>query len=71
MVMINGYSTAQVASLIGVSKSTILNWLREELVPEPERSNVAGIDWRVWSDADVERARKLKGTLKSGPKPKK
>lgn len=70
MVMINGYSTAQVASLIGVSKSTILNWLRDGLVQEPERNKIAGVAWRVWSEADVARARRVKGTLKSGPKPK-
>lgn len=67
----SGYSTAQVAKIVGVSKNTILRWLYEGTLREPNRSNVGGARWRVWTEADVERARRVKATMKRGPKPKK
>ncbi len=66
----SGYSTAQTAKIIGVSKNTLLQWLYSGLLREPKRSRVAGVQWRIWSEADIERARKIKGTRKRGPKPK-
>jgi excisionase family DNA binding protein len=65
-----GYTTAQVAKVIGVSKNTLLKWLYSGVLQEPKHSQVGGVRWRIWSKSDVERARLLKGTLKSGPKPK-
>jgi hypothetical protein len=32
---------------------------------------LANMSVRIWTEADVERAKKFKGTLKRGPKPKK
>lgn len=66
----NGYSTAQAAGIIGVSKTTILAWLRQGLLKEPERGNIGGVEWRVWSQADIERAREVKSKTRPGPKRK-
>lgn len=66
-----GYTTAQVAKIIGVSKNTLLQWLYTGVLTEPKRSAVGGIQWRIWSASDIERARKVKATMKRGPKPKK
>ena len=66
-----GYTTAQVAEAIGVSKNTLLKWLYAGVLREPKRVRVAGTQWRVWSTSDIKRARKLKGTMKRGPKPRK
>jgi DNA-binding transcriptional MerR regulator len=66
-----GYSTAQAAKIIGVSKNTLLQWLYAGTLDEPKRSTVGGVEWRIWSDSDIERARKVKATMKRGPKPKK
>jgi predicted site-specific integrase-resolvase len=66
-----GYTTAQVAQAVGVSKNTLLKWLYAGALQEPKRVRVAGMRWRVWTQSDVERARKLKGTMKRGPKPSK
>jgi DNA-binding transcriptional MerR regulator len=66
-----GCTTAQVAKAIGVSKNTLLKWLYAGVLQEPKRTHVAGVRWRVWSKSDIERARKLKGTMKRGPKPRK
>jgi DNA-binding transcriptional MerR regulator len=65
-----GYTTAQAAEIVGVSKNTLLQWLYSGLLEEPKRSRVAGVQWRIWSEADIARARKVKGTTKRGPKPK-
>jgi DNA-binding transcriptional MerR regulator len=66
-----GYSTAQVAKIIGVSKNTLLQWLYTGALTEPKRCAVGGVQWRTWSKADIERAQKVKATMKRGPKPKK
>ncbi len=66
-----GFSTAQAAKLVGVSKKTLLRWLYDGRLKEPRHANVAGRDWRLWGKADVERARKLKTTIRPGPKPRK
>jgi DNA-binding transcriptional MerR regulator len=71
MKAMSGYSTAQVAGILGVSKVTILNWLRQGLLEEPRRSSVAGMEWRMWSEADLKRAREVKAKMRRGPKPKK
>lgn len=65
-----GYSTAQVAKIIGVSKNTLLRWLYQGRLKEPRRMDIAGKDWRVWTALDIRRARKLKATIKPGPKPR-
>lgn len=36
------YSTKQVAEMAGIGKTTLLRWLREGRVQEPDR------DWRHW-----------------------
>jgi len=70
------HSTANVAKTLGIDKSTLLRWLRNGKVPEPRRLTNGGIDARIWSDRDVERARKYKlKNYRKGrgrkPKPKK
>jgi len=46
------YSTKQAAQQIGVSKETLLRWLRDRLVKEPPRDRRG---WRVWTQQDIER----------------
>ena len=64
-------STAQAAKLIGVSKSTLLRWLSEGSMGEPQRISVAGVPWRVWAENDIVEARRVKATMRPGPKSKK
>lgn len=55
------YTTAAVAKAIGVSKKTLLRWLWDSKLPEPkQRVTVGSIENRVWSAADLERARKFR-----------
>ncbi len=58
--MMKGYSTAQVARMIGVHKNTLKRWLRDGSIPEPRRNQVAGVGYRIWTARDVERAKKHK-----------
>jgi DNA-binding transcriptional MerR regulator len=51
------YSTAEVAREIGVSKNTVLRWLATGKLREPKRETFGGVESRVWSAADLERAR--------------
>jgi DNA-binding transcriptional MerR regulator len=67
----SGYSTTQAAKKVGVSKRTLLEWVYRGLLKEPTKLEVMGTIWRIWKKDDVSRARKIKGTMKRGPKPKK
>ena len=53
-------STAEVAEEIEVSKLTLIRWLLAGKLKEPRRVKQGGIELRLWTDADVERARKYK-----------
>jgi len=53
-------STAEVARLVGISKLTLIRWLLAGNLKEPRRVKQGGVELRLWTDADVERARKYK-----------
>jgi hypothetical protein len=54
------YSTSEVAKAIGVSKNTVLRWLYAGKVAEPKTAIFGGVESRVWSDADLARAKQFK-----------
>lgn len=55
------YTTAEVAQTIGVDKSTLLRWIYAGKIAEPKQSVTVGkIENRIWSAADLERARVFK-----------
>lgn len=54
------YSTAEVAKLIGVSKRTLLSWCYDGKLEEPKSKTFGGVSSRVWTAADLERAKKFK-----------
>jgi hypothetical protein len=49
--------TAEVAEIFGVTKQTLLNWLRRGLITEPERNPDTG--YRLWTEKDVEAIRRF------------
>ncbi len=51
------FKSAEVADLIGVTKQTLLNWLKQGLITEPERNPVTG--YRLWTEKDIERVRRF------------
>ena len=61
MDMEKSQSTAEVAKALGISKKTILRWLWNGKIAEPKQAvNMGRVDARVWSAADLERARAYK-----------
>lgn len=53
-------STAEAAARVGVSKNTLLRWIAEGRLADVRRD---WRNWRVWSEADIERARALRDQL--------
>lgn len=53
-------STAEAAARVGVSKNTLLRWIAEGRLADVARD---WRNWRVWSEADIERARALRDQL--------
>jgi hypothetical protein len=54
------YSTAQVAAAISVDKSTLLRWLYTGKLKEPPTQMFGGVTSRIWSQKDLERAKKYR-----------
>jgi MerR HTH family regulatory protein len=54
------YSTSEVALRTGVSKRTLIRWLRDRKIVEPNRIEFPGISSRLWSERDIERLQKYK-----------
>jgi hypothetical protein len=55
-----GYSTAKVATEVGISKLTLIRWLVAGKVKEPRRVKQAGVEFRIWTRRDIERVHKYK-----------
>jgi DNA-binding transcriptional MerR regulator len=62
-------STVAVAKEIGVARSVLQYWIKEGIVNAPKTKLRNGVAVRLWTAADVEKARKLKGNIKRGPEP--
>ena len=54
------YSTAAVARKVGIHKVTLIRWLLSGKIREPRRLKNGGMDFRIWTDRDVERVRRYK-----------
>jgi DNA-binding transcriptional MerR regulator len=63
-------STVAVAQEIGVARSVLQYWIKEGMITAPKTKLRNGVAVRLWTAADVEKARKLKGSIKRGPEPK-
>ena len=64
-------STVEVAEEINVPRATLQYWIKEGKLGAPKTRLRNGIAVRLWTAAEVEKARKLKGSLPRGPAPKK
>jgi predicted site-specific integrase-resolvase len=64
------FSTNEVAKAVGIHRITLQRWLDHGWIkPSIEVPLKNRTMWR-WTTADVEKARRFKGTLKTGPKPR-
>jgi len=65
------HSTKQLAKLVGVHWITLLRWAAAGQIKPSQVIRLNSAKIYCWTDADVEKVRRFKGTLKPGPKPKK
>ena len=54
------YSTAQVAEILGVGTDTLHRWMTQKKVAKPKLQLIGGVKVRLWSDAQLNAARKYK-----------
>jgi excisionase family DNA binding protein len=52
------YSTVQVAKMLGIHQPSLQRLIRQKRIPFPSLETVGGMRIRLWTEADVERARK-------------
>ncbi len=57
------YTTQEVANIVGVTKKTLLNWLKAKKIPEPERNE--NNNYRIWTAEDIALIKSLKGKFSS------
>jgi DNA-binding transcriptional MerR regulator len=50
-------STGQVAEILGITKKTLKNWLKAQLISEPDRNPVNR--YRRWTLQDLEAIRRM------------
>jgi len=63
------YTTVEVSRMTKIPRATLQYWISTRKLSAPKVSLVNGRAARLWNEAQIEKARKLKGTLKKGPKP--
>jgi predicted site-specific integrase-resolvase len=56
--IIKTFSTLEVAQAVGVDKSTLLRWLYTGKLAEPPRKMIENVSVRIWSQKDLDRAKK-------------
>jgi len=54
------YSTAQVARILGIGTDTLHRWLKEKKVATPKLTFVGGVKVRLWSEANLDAAKRYK-----------
>ena len=55
------YSTQEAADIAGISKKTLLNWLKDQKIPEPRRNERN--NYRVWTAEDITLVKRIKKEL--------
>jgi len=65
------YTTSEAAERIGVSRQALYLWIGSGKIEAPKQVELGKRSMRFWTKADIEKARRFKGTLKPGPKRKK
>ncbi len=52
------YTTNQAAAKLGVHRVTLQRWIAAKKIPAPEVQKVGVLSFRLWTEQDIERARK-------------
>ncbi len=64
----SGYSTRQVAKILGLSKSALSRYIAAKKIPAPKAQVIGGVEIRSWTDTDIERVRKILPKIENGRK---
>lgn len=56
----SGYSTSQVAEILGVATKTLYRWLEAGELPPVSTVDVGGVQYRVWSEKDLQHAKQYR-----------
>ena len=59
------YTTVEVSKRLSICKSTLLRWIREDLISDVGRD---WRGWRVWSEKDINKAKAFMEAYHSQPK---
>jgi len=66
--IMKGYSTREAAKKLGVTILTLQRHVSAKTVPAPALQRVGGVRARLWSERDIEKARKIPSGIKPGRK---
>jgi len=64
----NQYSTREAARKVGLDWRTIQRYIAAGKIAAPPVQRLGGAKFRVWTDADIQRLRKLLPKIKNGRK---
>ena len=62
------FSTTQAAKKLGIALSTLSRYISDKKIPAPEIVEIGGLMVHSWSEADIERVRKLLPKIANGRK---
>ncbi len=62
------YSTNQAAKKLGIAASTLSRYIADKKIPAPRLVKVGNFELHSWSNADIERVRKLLPKIANGRK---
>jgi excisionase family DNA binding protein len=62
------FTMAQAAKHLGISRQTLYSWIDAGKVAAPKPTVIGRQSFRLWTEADIDRARRFKGSLKPGPR---
>jgi excisionase family DNA binding protein len=54
------YSTVQVARLLNLTSATLHRWIREKKIKAPPVQALGGVQVRLWTEEELDEARKYK-----------
>jgi DNA-binding transcriptional MerR regulator len=57
-------STQQVANILGITKNTLENWLKQRKIREPRRHPMN--NYRLWTENDIAAIRIWRNSLRTG-----
>jgi excisionase family DNA binding protein len=60
------FTTSQAAKQIGVSRQTLQSWIAAAKIDVPALIGEGNATLRLWTKADIEKAKKFRGALRPG-----